>query len=337
MRTSTKELRSNRRYYVRDLSYRASVVIGKQSIGLSVLDFSVNGLLIELPLGMEIPHTGTLRFREQAYQYVTRRQAIEDNMKQLGLEITPVQQEETGDSNRTDSSSWYMSGCEKSRWAVGKILFAFVALIQLGIAFFLLCGQSDSPYKSELKKLQGFINSLTIQGRSNARASVNPTIRSSSSSGTQQASTASDAVSRAKSFFRNEDYREAIKAADQAIAVESRNQEAWRLRGMAMDKLAHYDAAIESLQRALALSPRDPKLHEDLARTYLNSGRYAAAVKQGLRGIELADGETKFRLEALLASAYEARATRRLENDDAEGAQSDQAAASRWRRENSLR
>ena len=322
--------RRNRRYSVADIGYQATIVVGKESFEFKVLDFSANGIQLEMPLETGIPSEGNLRFREQSFRYVVRQVRSDDKTKRLGIEMSAISPEELAPLQSKTIPGLHMSSCENGKEVlsrtVGNFVFYCIAFIGITFASVLLLGQSESPYRSHLEKLMGSVSCLLTQDNSGiAIAGDSP------KTGGQVIQVASDAVSRAQSFLKSDNYSEVIKAADEAIFANVSNVDAWRLRGIALGKLAQYDGAIEALRRALSLNSNDPNIHEELSQAFNDSGQYTAAVKQIQRGFELAEGETKLRLKQSVAKAYDARAMNRLENNDKEGAKFDRIEASRWR------
>lgn len=325
--------RRSRRYSVPKMGYRASVNVGKNRLELDVVDFSANGIQIVAPLSTTIPEEGTLRFREQKYHYHVRHQASDAVSKRWGIEMAAIDIEESRTAETDAIAGMYMSGYDHDQRVfslnVGNALFWSLAVVGTVFALVLIYGGNASRRETTW---QTFSRLVTSSLNWNIGVSAKISNASKKTLTAERTTIAANVDASAQTLQSIENHRGVIDACDKAIRANSRDIDAWRLRGTTLDKLARYDEAVDALRHALSLNSSDPAVHAELSQAFSHAGQFTAALKQIQQGFELAEGKTKLRFKQLVANAYEARAANRLQNGDNEGAQSDRAEASRWQK-----
>ncbi|HST27567.1 MAG TPA: protein kinase [Rudaea sp.] len=88
-------------------------------------------------------------------------------------------------------------------------------------------------------------------------------------------------------YYGRGDYTAARKAFDAALALRPNDADALTARGYVERREGRFDAAIASLQQALAQDPRNSALANDLAETCMMAGRYADAAPWQQRALAL--------------------------------------------------
>lgn len=63
-------------------------------------------------------------------------------------------------------------------------------------------------------------------------------------------------------------YEEAIVSYDNALQIESANDELWKSRAVALRKLGRYEEALASCEKALQINPENPRIYYSKALTY---------------------------------------------------------------------
>ena len=347
MSQNLKNKRGSRRYVVRNMGYSAFIAVGKERREFPVLDFSANGIQLEIPLSATIPNDGKLYFRDQAYFYCVRYESADENSKRIGVETVAVPTEETAHKSRSNpffaqsapgQQSVGPKGLSVVLWSIGFSGIAVaLALVYGGAAT--ADGRNNDSFWNKLSNTVRYSTatphanyvdlSTTAKAGTKSKASSKATSDANVNAGLQKAS---DAIDRAKTLLTSANYEGVIEACDTAITANSRNASAWHLKGVALDKLAIYDQAIRNLRQAISLNSTDPMIHADLAQTYCDAGRFNEGLKQIQKGYELTEGELRLRFKQLVATVYEARSADRRRNEDSEGARDDLSQAARWRR-----
>ena len=89
-------------------------------------------------------------------------------------------------------------------------------------------------------------------------------------------------------YWGRRDFDSALKAFAAALALRPNDPDALEGQGLAQRRLARFDDALASFQRAFTQNPRSAVLAEDITSTYMVMGRYPEAERWSLRAMTLA-------------------------------------------------
>jgi len=102
---------------------------------------------------------------------------------------------------------------------------------------------------------------------------------------------------KAASYIEGGDYRLAVKAADQAVELSRQSGEkvdnAYLLRGFALNRLEQYDDALSAFDKAIEINPKRLDLWQNKAYTLTKLGRFMETLKcyEVMTGIEPGNAE----------------------------------------------
>ncbi|RMF65384.1 MAG: tetratricopeptide repeat protein [Calditrichaeota bacterium] len=120
-------------------------------------------------------------------------------------------------------------------------------------------------------------------------------------------------LDRGLKLFRQKDYRAAAERFGYAVQIDSSAVEGWQRLGDALFMTAHYRQAEKAYRQALALTPENPAIKNNLAETYFAERNYAKAIQ--LSDEILAANELD--LNALMRRAYAYDALGRFQDAEA--------------------
>jgi Flp pilus assembly protein TadD len=103
------------------------------------------------------------------------------------------------------------------------------------------------------------------------------------------------AVGIARQFLEEDNIPEALNAAQDAIARNSEDPEAWALLGEARLRWEQFDDAISAYRQAVQLRPNDPWLYHDLGVAYHTKGDFHQAIQEHQRAARIDPQCTQFR------------------------------------------
>lgn len=328
--------RQSRRYNARKLGYRATIVVGNELHEFPVIDFSANGIQIEVPQSIAFYTEGTLHFRDHDYRYKVRRESFDEGSRRLGMELNAVLPDGASHGSRYRPEHFTGQGyLLRKKWAVlfwtATLTSICVALAVVYIPASTLTGEPNATVWEKLARM--------IQ-RPSTGSNTTESLRHSKSNGTPYTSTkggskakqgdVTETLNQARSFFSQSNYVAVVESCTQAISMNDRNSEAWHLRGSAYKGLARYDEAIDDFTRAISLNPKSQIIQADLAEAFCDAGRFNEGIKQSERSFKQSAGDLRSRFKQLASRAYKGRSGNRLQDGDEEGAQSDLAQAQRW-------
>ncbi|WP_010583221.1 tetratricopeptide repeat protein [Schlesneria paludicola] len=338
MQNVQSDNRQSRRYNARKLGYRAAIVVGKDLHEFPVIDFSANGIQIEIPPSVVLPPTGTLHFRDHDYRYTIKRESLEEGARRLGMELRAVLLDNSSRAIHYQPEHFTGKGyLLRKKWSV---LFWSTALTGLcitlavvyGPATGLNTGSNGTLWEQLVRNIQSPSTASgwnLLANRSSSQDSTN--LNASTSSGSKNRSgNVTETLNQARTFFSQSNYIAVVESCTQAISINDRNADVWHLRGNAYKGLARYDEAINDFTRAISLNPKAQVIQADLAETFCDAGRFNEGIKQSERSFKQAAGDLRLRFKQLASRAYQGRSNNRLQDGDEEGAQSDLAQAERW-------
>lgn len=92
---------------------------------------------------------------------------------------------------------------------------------------------------------------------------------------------------KAISLFEKEKYSDAFQAFEQITVHEPTNEDAWRFRGRALNKLKRYAEALQSYDRVIKLNPKDVYIWTAKGESLRNLGRYEEALENFNKAIRI--------------------------------------------------
>jgi tetratricopeptide (TPR) repeat protein len=82
-------------------------------------------------------------------------------------------------------------------------------------------------------------------------------------------------------------YADAVDAYNRSLQLNARNAKGFTYRGVALQHLGNYDAAMRDFEQALSISPNESAAWQGKAANYIETGEYHLAVKAADRAVEL--------------------------------------------------
>jgi protein O-GlcNAc transferase len=111
-------------------------------------------------------------------------------------------------------------------------------------------------------------------------------------------------VESGRQLHREGKLQDAERIYRQVLETEPGHAETWQLLGMLAHSAGHHDAAVASIQRALAIDPHNSAFHHNLGFVHQANGQHASAVTHLQRAIDISPTMAQTRLllaESLLA------------------------------------
>ena len=99
---------------------------------------------------------------------------------------------------------------------------------------------------------------------------------------------ASDWLEKGNQYANEGMYKSAVDAYNQSLQLDARNSKVLTYRGVALEHMGSYDAAMQDFERALSINPNESGAWQGKAATYIDTNEYRQAVKAADRAIELA-------------------------------------------------
>ncbi|MDD1729690.1 MAG: tetratricopeptide repeat protein [Methanospirillum sp.] len=125
--------------------------------------------------------------------------------------------------------------------------------------------------------------------------------------------TASDWLEKGNQYANDGLYTSAIDAYNQSLQLDARNAKVLTYRGVALEHLGSYPAAMQDFEQALSINPNESGAWQGKAATYIDTSEYRLAVKAADRAIELANTPADKAENAYLLRGF---ALNRLEDYD---------------------
>jgi predicted O-linked N-acetylglucosamine transferase (SPINDLY family) len=103
-------------------------------------------------------------------------------------------------------------------------------------------------------------------------------------------------VESGRRLHREGKLQDAERVYRQVLDTKPDHAETWQLLGMLAHAAGHPEAAVASIERALAIDPHNPAFHHNLGFVYQASGQHASAVNHFRRAIEISPTSAKTHL-----------------------------------------
>ncbi len=98
---------------------------------------------------------------------------------------------------------------------------------------------------------------------------------------TNQSDLAQEWIAKGDALYNESNYREAIKAYDEAIRLDPKLAEAWNSKGFALNRQGKCDEAIKAWDEAISLAPSDPNIvttWKNKGQAFFDQGKYDEAL-----------------------------------------------------------
>ncbi len=86
-------------------------------------------------------------------------------------------------------------------------------------------------------------------------------------------------------------WNEALGAYEACLKIESHHAEAWRAKGLMLDRLGHHEKSVEASSRALDLDPQNDLACLNLSNVLIKLGRFDEALVYSSRAIKISPNE----------------------------------------------
>jgi tetratricopeptide (TPR) repeat protein len=100
--------------------------------------------------------------------------------------------------------------------------------------------------------------------------------------------TAADWLEKGNQYANEGMYKSAVDAYNQSLQLDSKNSKVFTYRGVALEHMGSYEAAMNDFEQALNINPNESGAWQGKAATYIDTNEYRQAVKAADRAIELA-------------------------------------------------
>lgn len=223
-------------------------------------------------------------------------EALKLRYERQAVELLREDDEGVAAARRTDAREAEMPEPIPSRWSRRSWMMAGGAALLLagGVTLGLLLGQSVRPRTSPEDSMTGDFLTGTGPGGIGQPGATNPAV----------------ALSQGQRAFQRKDFKAAIAAFQGVLRHDPGHPTANAYMGMILAQAGHVDAALESLDRALARTPNFPLALWAKGMVLFQDGRDPAGARQYLERLEdlLPEGEQRDAVRDIIARIGESSA-----------------------------